>query len=656
MSESIYGSEGFYYGESSSLNPDGNFSGYRFSNAGLGFPGGFQTANQLGEAVNAIKQGVTAFEVETLTSELAETVPKQHFKEMRQLMKLSGVRPSLHGPVIDAAGFLPEGKGWGGKEAMMDNERRMFGSIESAHELNPNGNVPVVFHSSGGIPGGEWRPDKDGERYQESLIAINQDSGQLVPMKRKKKYSPLDPSNLNPTDLEKSGKYFEPEDQIMSANATDWDKKITELVTFDKHASELIDRMPIELAKYKDKLRIPKEVLENKNQRDILKKEYSNDYVIFDPKTGTREPDFEKGSMSSIAYDRIQQADIFLDNVQLNFNSTFETAFEFCSEDQRVQLKELAKEYTEGINTIKKSDGIWQNSDIMAPVRKQELLNQSIQKLRTITSMPVEDGKTDKLMHGVPQIYTDVEDFAVNKTAETFGNLAMRSYKKFSNKAPIIAIENMPQGMAFTRGEQMVDVVKKSREQFSDLLVDKENMSRKKANKIAEKQIGMTWDVGHINMLKKTGFTDEDIVKETETVAPYVKHLHLTDNFGYADTHLAPGMGNVPFKGILEELEKNGRLDEMNKIIEAGAFVGHFKKSPFPLTMAAMGSQIYGAKMQIPWSEAQTAYGNYFGGYGNNTSPSTHLSLYGNGFTTLPMEFGGQMPQNNSRFSGNNMA
>ena len=42
-----------------------------------------------------------------------------------------------------------------------------------------------------------------------------------------------------------------------------------------------------------------------------------------------------------------------------------------------------------------------------------------------------------------------------------------------------------------------------------------------------------------------------------------VKHLHLTDNFGYADTHLPPGMGNVPIKGMLinsvkEPLEQMG--------------------------------------------------------------------------------------------------
>ena len=50
-----------------------------------------------------------------------------------------------------------------------------------------------------------------------------------------------------------------------------------------------------------------------------------------------------------------------------------------------------------------------------------------------------------------------------------------------------------------------------------------------KASKItkkqAEKLIGVTWDVGHINMIRRLGYGKKDVVKETKKIAPYVKHI-----------------------------------------------------------------------------------------------------------------------------------
>ena len=68
-----------------------------------------------------------------------------------------------------------------------------------------------------------------------------------------------------------------------------------------------------------------------------------------------------------------------------------------------------------------------------------------------------------------------------------------------------------------------------------------------------KKFIGATWDMGHINMLKKQGFTNKEIIRETKKIAPYVKHVHITDNFGFDDSHLSPGMGNVPIKKVMKE-------------------------------------------------------------------------------------------------------
>ena len=254
-----------------------------------------------------------------------------------------------------------------------------------------------------------------------------------------------------------------------------------------------------------------------------------------------------------------------------------------------------------------------------------------------------------------PQVYENVEKFAINKAAETFGNLAVRSWEKYKDNAPIIAIENLYQGMAFSRGEQMEELVKKARDNFKEEMVKSKKMTAREAQKYAEKHIGITLDVGHLNMFKKTGLDDGNLIEEVKKMGPYIKHLHLTDNFGYADTHLPPGMGNVPFKEIFEQLEKEGRLDEINKIVEAGAFVQEFKKSPHPAMLASLGSPIYGARAQTYWKDLQNTYGNYFGGYGT-INPSVHHSIYGSGFSTLPIELGGKIPEGSSRFSGNKLA
>ena len=60
-------------------------------------------------------------------------------------------------------------------------------------------------------------------------------------------------------------------------------------------------------------------------------------------------------------------------------------------------------------------------------------------------------------------------------------------------------------------------------------------------------------------------FTEKDVVKESEKIAPFVKHVHLSDNFGLEHTELPMGMGNVPMKEILK-LSKN--FQKAKKVIE----------------------------------------------------------------------------------------
>ena len=158
-------------------------------------------------------------------------------------------------------------------------------------------------------------------------------------------------------------------------------------------------------------------------------------------------------------------------------------------------------------------------------------------------------------------------------------------------------------------------------------------------------------------MIKKAGFTDKDVAQQTEVISKLVKHVHITDNFGFSDSHLPPGMGNVPIKVIMEKLEKAGAFSGKNgqqkarAIMEAAALPIHFKKSPHPYVLEAFGSPLYASNMAPFWNQAQGVQGSYFG-FPMAYLPEKHFSMYGSGFSLLPEELGGQMPGTQSRFSG----
>ena len=241
-----------------------------------------------------------------------------------------------------------------------------------------------------------------------------------------------------------------------------------------------------------------------------------------------------------------------------------------------------------------------------------------------------------------PELYRPVDDVAAEKAAETFANVAMHGYNKYTKKgknAPLITVENVYPEWTLSRADSLKKMIVDSKKQFVDKLVKKENIDKDRAKKIAEKAMGVTWDVGHINMLRKYGYTKEDIAKEAKKIAKHVKHLHLTDNFGYADTHLALGMGNVPIKEQVEAIEKAGF--EGRSIVEGGGMFQHFKTGPIPNTVEGLNSPFYSYDQGPSWTDVRDIYSSYLFGYGD-ILPEQHFKTQGAGFSMLPKELGGQ--------------
>jgi sugar phosphate isomerase/epimerase len=579
--------EFFYPGTPYSLEPGYGslFTGYRIPAANLGAPTKPDSAAQIVEVSNLLNQGIKQIEVGVMSAEVFDQIPKQHFKEINRLTKLTGSQTSVHSPMIEPSGFSREG--WS-EDNRIASERQLKDVIEKAHDLSPDGNIPVTVHASG-IPGTEYKPiEEKGEikNVAYRMIAVNQETGQMVPIMREEKYYP------------EEGKVIRtPEQELKAINNTDWINNLTNLAFYKKEADETIIPAASKLAG-----------LFAKKEEDWTKEEIEKN----------------KG-----AFEQLNRAELFLENIEGSFRTIYNKAYKFGNEEIRKELNKISKEWVENSEEMKKMKNPYE-----AIIMKSNLINSTLNKVRNI--------------HTPPELYKPIEKFAIQKASETFANTALHAYKKFGEKSPIVSIENLYPGMAFSRSEDLKNLVNEAREKFIINAV-KEGIGRSEAQEAAKKLIGATWDVGHLNIMRKEGFKEKDIIEESKRIAPYVKHIHLTDNFGYSDSHLPPGMGNVPFKEIMKEMEKAGFKGK--GIVEAGGFVQHFKTSPHPYVLEAFGSPVYAMVAAPYWNQAMGTFGNYMGGpiaY----MPEQHFSMYGSGFSSLPADLGGQMPGKQSRLSG----
>jgi hypothetical protein len=571
-------------------------TGYTLSASKIGAPTKPDTANQIAEVTARLNEGMKTVEAGALSPEVFEQIPQQQFKEIDQLARLTGSEVTVHAPMIDPSGFTREGWSESQRE---EAERQLYGVVQKSHALNSKGNVPVTIHSSG-IPAWEWNASlPKSEQGKFMMVAVNQETGQLVPLKREERFYP------------ERKKIWTAKDELESLNDTEWSTKLVSAEHYKKQAEEIMHGTRQEL-------------------NPILLKEASGEELN----------EAERAKKAEIL-SRVMQADRFLDHVNASLRSDYHIAYKYDdNKEVRQRLEESAapfKDYYK-IKTI-----VYQKLRSGEEPTAQELLK--FGEMGSMASSSLLKG----LMASEPKLYAPVEDFAIKHSAETIGNVAFKAYSEFKEKAPVIALENFFPEMAFSRADQLKNLVEESKQRLITRLVDEKNLSESKAEMIAEKLIGVTWDVGHINLLRKAGYTEKEIVEETKKISPYVKKVHMTDNFGYSDSHLPPGMGNVPVKKMMEELEKAGFSGKT--IMEAGGFVQHFKVSPHPYALEAMGAPIYGEAGAPSWGAARGAHGAYFSGYGPFL-PEQSFSIYGAGFSGLPTELGGQIPGKQSRLTG----
>ncbi len=589
-----------YQGSYSSLTPKSEY----VTAGSLGMTTDPRSANILKEVSEKLSSGVKNIELATVSPEIFDSIPKQYFKEVNRMAKLTGVDVSLHGPVMDVAGMSQQGFSEASREAA---ERKVAETLLRSHELNPSGNITVNFHSAEGIQGSQFLPFAEIEKLKKEgieskykrIIAVNKESGRMIPLEPEIKYYP----GMETKELEK-GMHETPEEKLGKWNSSEWENSINQVFFNQERAQEILGKNQVQIQHLFDSIN---EMRERKMDMIEINK--------------TLSPSQKQ------AYSNFMSANNYLEDVYQQVNALFSKAYEFGTNEQKDQLKNLNVEFRQEMEKNGK--------DPFGRAQAIRFLTNELKKREF-----------------VPEMYTKIEDFAMEKSAQTFGNAAWQSYKKFKDSAPILVIENPPAGFALSTGEDIKGIVEASRKKFVEN-AKKEGMGEREAERTAEKFIGATWDVGHINMLRKYGYKEEDIVKETEKVAHLVKHVHLSDNFGFEHTELPMGMGNVPLNEMLKKLGEKGF--DAKKIIEAGAWWQHFRSSPFQESLEAMGSPIYGMKMAPYWSQAPGLYQGYFSGYGQML-PQINYETFGAGFSRLPSELGGQAAgAQGSRMSGRPM-
>ncbi len=576
---------------------DSLFTGYNAQFSSLGTSLDARTANQIKEVSKHLNTGLRNVEIAGHDPGVFDSIPKEHFKEINRLAKLTNAELSVHAPMVEPTGIV---HGNWSETNRKSAEMQLWNSVERSHELAPEGNIIVNFHASTDqpqLPSAEFKT-KEGKIEKTEFILYVNPEGKIGQIKNEQKFFPSDKGEISPK--------FNPVELLKTANKEVWDEQLGNMNYYANQGANIAENIS---RTYDALASMPPDRKEYQETKEKTLKELGRE---------------------------LPHADLYLRNAYRQLKANFDMVYKDAGDDVRESLNKFRERAAEALKENEFSKAIED------PKKLKEfagLIEEGINTLRRIEPEKV-------------NILRPLKDFAIEQSAETAAEVAFKSYNKFHDSAPIIALENHPaQQSIITTGEELKQVVELAREKFIEK-AQRNGVSDREAVKQAEKLIGATWDVGHINMMRKYGYTSEDIIEQTKAVAPFVKHIHLSDNFGFEHTELPMGMGNVPFKGIMEKIDKAQEGFKGKKVIEALAWWQHFSEQgvnhAIIPTMNGLGAQV---SPNYSWNRQYGIPGGYSSGYGTML-PEQNFSTYGAGFAGLPTELGGQIPGKQSRLSG----
>lgn len=166
-----------------------------------------------------------------------------------------------------------------------------------------------------------------------------------------------------------------------------------------------------------------------------------------------------------------------------------------------------------------------------------------------------------------------IEEYGVNRSADSLAELGKYAMNASKNtKKPIfISPENIYPEMGFgAHPQELKKLVQRARDKFTKDL-EKKGYDHNKAKKLSQTHIKATLDTGHLNIWRKY-WKENPNLNEKENNEKFQKwykeqvkdlaknniigHVHVSDNNGYDDSHMAAGKGNAPIKNVLDVLSE----------------------------------------------------------------------------------------------------
>jgi hypothetical protein len=222
-------------------------------------------------------------------------------------------------------------------------------------------------------------------------------------------------------------------------------------------------------------------------------------------------------------------------------------------------------------------------------------------------------------------------------TSQLYAMAAIHAMRKTKNEEnPItLAIENIFPDRFGNHPAELKWLVGKVRERMVDMLTEDQilygdqqgypaegavdqygqnpykipGLTKSEAEKLAEQHVKVTFDTAHANLWRK--YWQEDPAKSPEQNEEAFKgwyleqfedlaknkmigNIHLVDNLGQWDDHLAPGQGNAPIKEVLGILQKHGYDKAITTEPGAAASTDLSDFHGLMKTWRHLGSPIYG--------------------------------------------------------------
>lgn len=215
-----------------------------------------------------------------------------------------------------------------------------------------------------------------------------------------------------------------------------------------------------------------------------------------------------------------------------------------------------------------------------------------------------------------------IYEYGTNQAAEALADEAIKAFRlekeKKLEKPLWLAVENWDPNLYGSHPKELRKLIKDSRDKMVDRL--KTEMPESQAKNVAADHIKATFDIGHANFWRKyfKGKPEDfnkwllNEVKDLQKDG-IIGHVHLSDNFGWHDEHLTPGMGNAPINEFVDEIIK-GKEWKGKMIIEPGGQPEGLAHTAMTGAWRQLNTPIYRIDSSpTSWTEIESSYFNLTG-------------------------------------------